>query len=208
MTTHTDTLTAPATTDAKLYVGLRYNELNTTYLRVTGHDDGTETLEWIGRDHADRAEAEAAVDQARTMAAVTGSREASYTARGITGRWFRNAHAVGRVLSGTHRAVFTADAADPAQAELRAEHNRQSGASIPAEGDRYVVAELTGYTLVQNRPLEHRDCACGNGVTTYYAGTVSSVTHYADNSIEAVVAIPGRPSATVTLVAPHGDACF
>lgn len=93
--------------------------------------------------------------------------------------------------------------------------------TIPAEGSRTVVPVLSGYTLVQNRPMACRTwspradgryssgCKCGtcDGSTTRYPGTVEKVIHYADNSIEMEVACDDGQTRRVMLVAPHGDVC-
>jgi hypothetical protein len=100
--------------------------------------------------------------------------------------------------------------------------------TLPKEGDRITVSKLTGYKLVQNRPMECRtwrpsslpenkgkytsscEGACGgncNGVTTYHEGTVEKVIFWADNSIEAQVRLDDGTIHTKQYVAPHGDVC-
>jgi len=78
----------------------------------------------------------------------------------------------------------------------------------PQEGDSFVVSELSGYQLIQNRGLDHRHCHCGDGVTTYHAGTVEGVTYWADNSVDVAVRCEDGRLRTVQTIAPNGDVCF
>lgn len=193
----TTTQTAPAPTAAPRLVGFRLNALNAPLYRITPLEGGLELTEHLlntahpyvyGNDPRRLVTPE---ELGVDVTAIEWIEEGAYAAH------------LGLSL-GTHRARV---ASTPEQRELAAECSAQ-GRTIPAKGDRFVVAILEGYKLIQNRDLDHRHCGCGNGSTTYAAGVVSSVTYYADNSIEAVVELEGRPSHRVTLVAPHGDACF
>ena len=211
-TTHT--ATAAAT-----YVAIQHDRINLSLYRVTPLEDGLELVEWIGGPavntgtggHPDYAEAIALVDHARTMATVTGSRSATHREERrqldgelvVTGEatYYSNRWAAPRIALGVHRARLTLD---PAQAELKA--RAASNPAEPAVGDRYIVSTLSGYKLAQDRSYDHRDCSCGDGVTTYAEGTVTAVTPYMDNSVEATVTLDEGGTRTITLVAsePRG----
>lgn len=209
-----DTTTTPQTA-TPVYVAMQHSELNTTVLRITPKDGGLELVEYVGhlatmeRTGSDPEVVEL-VQQARTMATVTGSASATHRVEGAGGvlqaeaTWYRNVYAAPRRALGLHRAPV---ASSPEQRELaqrmHAEHRQEW-----AKGQRRVVSELTGYLPVQHRELDHRDCHCGSGVTTYSVGTVTGLTWWADNSREAAVTLDDGRVVTVQLAPPSGDACY
>lgn len=201
-------MNATATPTARL-VAVQHNALNTSIYRVTPLADGMEQVEYIAHITQADEETRRLIVEARGTATATGSTSATYREEGPGGvvraelTWFR-AGSAPRFTPGVHRARLTATDEDRAlAAEITAQRDR-----TPAKGDRYVVAELSGYQLVQNRPLDHRSCHCGDGVTTYHVGTVEAVTYWADNSIDVVVRCEDGKVRTAQTVAPHGDACF
>lgn len=187
---------------AATYIATRYSTHNLGVIRVTPLPDGLELVEHVSRDNI-TGDLEVALTTAEGTATATGSRSATATVGDVTVTHYPNRYSAPRRALGTHRAP---SAATPEQAELAARCSAQRG--TPAEGDRYVVGVLTGYQLVQNRPHAHRDCPCGDGVTTYLEGTVTRVVAYMDNSVEATVTADDGTTHRVTIVAPHGDACF
>lgn len=212
-------MTTTATTHSTI-VAVQHNTLNTTVLRVTPLEDGMELVEYVGhlrtmeRDgtHPDVVRL---VHAARGMATTTGARSATHTEDhrdATTGKlvvdaraeWYRDAFSAPRLALGTHKARGIVS---PEQAALAAELTAQRTGE-PVEGQRWVVGELTGYQLVQNRPLDHRSCYCGDGTTTYAAGTVVAITYWADNSRDCTVELEDGRKVTVQLAAPSGDACF
>lgn len=204
-----------ATTTAAEYVAVHHNELNTTVLRITPQSEGMELVEYVGhlrtmeRDGSN-PEVVALVQQARDMATVTGAKQATHRVEGAGGAlkasatWYRTPWVAPRRRMGLHLAPVTAD---PAQAELAARAIRQRN-TTPRKGEAWVVSELSGYKLVQDRPYGHSECPCHNGRTAYTEGTVQSLTYWADNSVDVIVALPGGRTVTDQLVPPHGDACF
>jgi hypothetical protein len=204
-TTHT--ATSPAT---RAFVAIRHNALNTSVFTVEPLADGMERVTYVGRD--DRTPVvDYAIAAAESLAANLDSPHTTVTENGVTVDYYDNAWAAGtpRLTPGVHRAVVSLDDEQTALRAELAEQRRTSRNRVPEIGERWVVAELTGYLLVQNRPLDHRSCHCGNGTTTYSVGTVVDRAWYADNSIEITVELveSGR-RVTDQLVAPHGDACF
>lgn len=204
-TTHT--ATSPAT---RSFVAIRHNALNIGVFTVEPLADGMERVTYIGRD--DRTPVvDYAIAAAESLAANLDSPHTTVTENGVTVDYYDNAWAAGtpRLRPGVHRALVSLDDEQSALRAELAEQTRTSRNRVPEIGERWVVSELTGYLLVQNRPLEHRDCHCGNGTTTYSLGTIVDRTFWADNSIDVTVELveSGR-RVTDQLVAPHGDACF
>jgi len=202
------TVTGPAT-----IVGIQHNTLNLSIFQVTPLEDGMELVEYLGAaGYNVPKEAEDMVMTAKTMATVTGStvgrnRWETRTADGelvttAQAVWYRNRYQAPRLVMGVHRAQV---ALSPEQEALKAEAASQGE---PVKGQRYVVSELTGYQLIQDRPMDHRECSCGNGTTTYAAGTVEAITHWMDNSVDATVVLESGRKVTVQMKAPSGDACY
>lgn len=205
-TTHT--ATRPATTTA--FVAIRHDRLNTSVFTVEPLVDGMERVTWIGRD--DRTPAlDYAIAAAECLADTLDSPHVTVTENGLTVDYYPNRWSAEtpRLTMGVHRAAVSLDAEQTALRAELAEQTRTSRNRVPEIGERWIVGELTGYVLVQNRSYDHRTCHCGNGTTTYAAGTIVDRTFWADNSIDVTVELveSGR-RVTDQLVAPHGDACF
>jgi hypothetical protein len=192
-----------------VYVATQSNRLNCQVFRVTALADGMELVEHVGTAGYNLpADIEGLLVQARGIATATGSVSATHRVEGAGGvvlaelTYYANGYAAPRLTIGVHKAIATLD---PAQAALKAEAAAQGE---PVNGARFVVSELSGYELVQNRSFDHRACGCGNGTTTYAAGIVTGTTYYADNSIEVAVELESGRTVTVQTKAPSGDVCY
>lgn len=218
--------TTATTAQARTYIATQHDRLNLSLYLVEDNGDGTETTTWIPRDQfPEGSPLHTLVLTASGTTHATGSnmgtatderpcRDAACTPDSCpitvvtTVTYYRNAFVGPRISLGTHQKRTNLE---PAQLALRAELSTQSarlGRNVPEVGDRYIVGELSGYQLIQNRSFDHRNCHCGNGIITYSAGTVTGRTFWADNSIDVTVTLEDGRTVTDQIAAPSGDVCF
>lgn len=80
--------------------------------------------------------------------------------------------------------------------------------TIPGVGELFTYMKTDGAVHYNNRKRECKlSCSCGgscDGVTTSHTEEIVKVIRWMDNSVELIM----KSGHAITVVAPHGDACF
>lgn len=201
------------TTTQPIYVGVRHDHLNITYLAITPLEGGMEQVDLLAPNTPEWEKAQELVAQARAYGSSLGSVQSTYSVEGPGGSnhqtlaiHYTNKWAAPRFQQGTHKALL-GQHQTPSQRALAEEASAQKLTSIPKPGDRWIVSHSEGHLLIQDRPLAHRECGCHTGTTTYLVGEVQRVIWWMDNSIEVQVLGEDGQTYLDQLKAPSGDAC-